>query len=176
MVIGVIAATWQWIEARPIDPVTVTVTTTSTSSTTTVAPTTTLSADDKLVLICLRSAGYANDVAAVTDDQGAGPLVDLGLEYWQEIQNLSTGSMVAEVGAVIGYYEDFVEIGVGFDYDYERIIVEGDKEKLELLLTRPAAGFDDAANLIAFGCGVEVPGTPSMAARTFERLEDRLID
>lgn len=176
MVIAAIVGAWQWIESRPIDPVTLTVPSTSTSSTTTVPTTTTLTAEEKSILICLRSAVYGNDVLAVSEDAGAGPLVFLGLSFWQEILELSSGGLRAEALAVIGYYEDFIEIGSEFDYDYERIIVEGDKEKLELLLTRPAPGLTSASAVIEFGCAIEVPDKPSMTARTFERLEERLLD
>ena len=57
-----------------------------------------------------------------------------------------------------------------------RVIVEGDKEKYQQLITRPAPGFEGSRGLIAFGCGVEVPEQPRMDPDDFEDLEDRLLD
>ena len=77
---------------------------------------------------------------------------------------------------MVNYYEDYIETAGPFDYDTSRIIVEGDKEKLQQLITRPAPGFEGASGLIAFGCGVAVPDPPRMDADDFEDLEDRLLD
>ena len=105
-----------------------------------------------------------------------GGIAVLALGFWQDVLPLAEGGARAEIVAVANYYEDYIETAGPFDYDTSRIIVEGDKEKLQQLITRPAPGFEGSRGLIGFGCGVEVPDQPRMDADDFEDLEDRLLD
>ena len=43
-------------------------------------------------------------------------------------------------------------------------------------MTRPAPGLEASEAMVQFFCGVELPGQPSISARSFDDLEDRLLD
>lgn len=171
-----IALAWTVIENRDSTVDTAATPTTSTTTTTTLATNTTLSQADVARLVCDRTAGFIDETAEVTPDAGPGPVAELALAFWEAVFPLVDSGARAEISAVINYYEDYIETAGPFDYDTERIIVEGDKEKLQQLITRPAPGFEGARSLIAFGCGIEVPDQPRMDADDFEDLEDRLTD
>ena len=176
LVIAAIAFAWTRIENRTVEQDTATTTTTSTTTTTTEPPSTTLSQDDANLLICERSRSFADEAAELPGDGGPGPLAVLALGFWRDVLELSAGGARAEIVAVVNYYEDYIETAAPFDYDTARIIVEGDKEKLQQLITRPAPGFEGSRSLIGFGCGVVIPDQPRMDADDFEDLEDRLLD
>ena len=176
LVIGAIVLAWTRIESHATVDETTAGTTTSTPTTTTVATTTTVDQSIANLLICQRALEFVNEVAAVPGEAGPGPVAVLAFEFWQDVLGLADGGGRAEVIAVVNYYEDYIETAGPFDYDTARIIVEGDKEKLQQLITRPAPGLDGSRALIAFGCGVDVPNQPSMDADDFEDLEDRLLD
>ena len=176
LVIAAIAFAWSTIESRGTDDDATTATTTSTTTSTTVAPTTTRGQEEKNLLICDRARSFVDEVAEVPGDAGPGPVAVLASSFWQDVLALTAGGARAEVIAVVNYYDDYIETAGPFAYDTARIIVEGDKEKLQQLITRPAPGFDGSQAFIAFGCGIEVPDPPSMNAKAFEDLEDRLLD
>jgi hypothetical protein len=176
LAIAGIAFAWSRIESHGTTDDATTVTTTSTTTTTSVAPTTTFSQDDRNLLICERARSLVDEVAEVPREAGPGPVAVLALGFWKEALALASGGARAEMVAVVNYYEDYIETAGPFDYDTSRIIVEGDKEKLQQLITRPAPGFEGSSGLIAFGCGVGVPDPPRMDPDDFEDLEDRLLD
>ncbi len=173
--IACIAIAWTSIESHGGSDAT-TATTTTTTTTTTIPPTTTQSQDDANKLICERADILVDEVAEVSPEAGPGPVAVLALAFWQDVSPLAGVGARAEIDGVITYYEDYVETAGPFAYDTARIIVEGDKEKLQQLITRPAPGFDGARALIGFGCGIETPEQPRMDATAFEDLEDRLLD
>lgn len=175
LVAGTIALAWITIENRPIDEPTAPASTTTTTSST-LPPTTTVDQDARNARICDQAHLFVDAVALLPGDAGPGPVAELAVEFWREVERLADGGVRAEVSAVVNYYEDYLETAAPFDFDVARIIVEGDKEKIQQLLTRPAPGLDDSRRLIGFGCGVEVPDQPTMRASDFEDLEDRLLD
>ena len=81
-----------------------------------------------------------------------------------------------ELGAVVTYYQSYLDTAEPFEFDTVLIILEGDKEKFEQLVTRPAPGLQASRDLIATLCQIEVPNQPSISARSFDDLEDRLLD
>ena len=175
-VAATIAVAWTRIEARPVGDPTTEPTTTTTTTTTTVVTTTTLSRDDANQLICDLAGGFADKAALVPADAGPGPVARLALDFWRKVETLTAGGARAEVTAVVNYYEDYLETAAPFDFNTARIIVGGDKEKLQQLITRPAAGLEASRSLIGWGCRVVVPDQPTMRATAFEELEDRLLD
>ena len=176
VVIAGIAIAWSRIESHTGADGSAVVATTTTTTTTTPPPVTTQSQDEANRLICERARSLVDEVAEVPPEAGPGPVAVLALEFWEDVYPLAGVGARAEIVGVITYYEAYVETAAPFDYDPARIIVEGDKERLEQLITRPAPGFDGARALIGFGCGIETPDQPRMDADTFEDLEDRLLD
>ena len=177
LVIAGMTVAWTRIENRDTDADAATVvTTTTTTTTTTAAPTTTRSSEENFLLICERARSFVDEAAEVPAAAGPGPVAVLALGFWQDVLALAEGGAAAEIVAVVNYYEDYIETAGPFDYNTARIIVEGDKEKLQQLITRPAPGFEGSQALIGFGCGVVVPDQPRMNTDDFEDLEDRLLD
>ena len=171
-----IALAWTAIENSGTDGDAGTAPTTSTTTTTTVPPTTTLDQAVNNLLICERARSFADEAAELATDPTPGATAVLALGFWQDVLALASVGARAEVIAVVNYYEDYIETAGPFDYDTARVIVEGDKEKLQQLITRPAPGFEGSRGFIAFGCGIAVPDQPRMDADDFEDLEDRLLD
>lgn len=176
LVAGGIALAWNAIENRPVKDLDLASTTTTTTTTTTQPPTTTIDQDARNIEICEHARTLETNLALVAADGGPGPVAELVLDFWRQIEGLAGSSARAEISAVVTYYEDYLETAAPFGFDTAKIIVEGDKEKLQQLLTRPAPGLAESRALIGFGCGVDVPDQPSMRASTFEDLEDRLLD
>ncbi len=176
LVIAGMVIAWNRIENRETETDSVTAGTTTTTTTTTIAPTTTRSSEENFLLICERARSFVEEAAEVPASAGPGPVAVLALGFWQDALALAEGGAAAEIVAVVNYYEDYIETAGPFDYDTSRIILEGDKEKLQQLITRPAPGFEGSQALIGFGCGVVVPDQPRMNADDFEDLEDRLLD
>jgi hypothetical protein len=172
---GAIAFAWTRIEARPVQDLIAVVATTTTTTTTTVATTTTLNNEETIFAICERGRSLADELALVDTAAGPGPAARLSLDFWRAIELLVDGGIRAEIGAIVGYYENYFETAEPFDFNTAKIIVEGDKEKLQLLLTRPAPGLAEGSAFMGL-CGVSVPDKPSMRASDFEDLEDRLLD
>lgn len=176
LVAAAIVIAWNVIENRDYDTETTVPAATSTSTTTTEATTTTLSQDDANALICLRAQQYANEAAALGPDPGPGPVAQLALPFWRDVAELATGSGATEIVPVVAFYEDYLATAGPFDFDPARVIVEGDKEKFEFLMTRPTNGLDEWRSLIGFACQIEVPDKPSMTQRAYDDLEERLLD
>lgn len=176
LVVGGIVFAWSRIEDHSSTNDETAITTTTTTTTTTLATTTTLSQDQNNLLICERARSFVDEIAEVPAGEGPGPVSVLALDFWRAVLDLADVGARAEVVAVVNYYEDYIETAGPFDYNTSRIIVEGDKEKLQQLITRPAPGFAGSQALIGFGCGVETPDQPRMNAEAFEDLEDRLLD
>lgn len=172
---GSIAFAWTRIEARPVQDLSEVVSTTTTTTTTTVATTTTLNNEETIFAICERGRSFADELALADSAAGPGPVARLSLDFWRAIELLVDGSIRAEIGAIAGYYEDYLETAEPFDFNTAKIILEGDKEKLQLLLTRPARGLAEGQAFMGL-CGVAIPDKPSMRAIDFEELEDRLLD
>ena len=176
IVIAIVAA-WQWIEARPIDETAATTaTTTTTTTTTTLRVTTTTSAADAAERTCARTDQFLAEAALIPSDAGPGPLAQLALSYWSDLEVIAVAEAKIEITAVVGYYQSYLDTASPFGFDTVEIILEGDKEKFEQLVTRPAPGLEASEAMVAFFCGVELPGQPSISARSFDDLEDRLLD
>ncbi len=175
LAVGGIAFAWNQIENRPDStPVVVATTTTSTTTTTTIPPTST-TPGDAIKAICDRSAQFVAVVSAVPTDAGPGPTALLALTYWTDVLETSTSDLHTEVIAVVTYYTDYLDLAQPFGFDAAKIIVDGDKERFQQLVTRPAPGLKAARDIIANTCGVSVPDQPSMSATTFTDLENRLL-
>jgi len=172
--VGGIVIAWTAIENRPIDAVVAVATTTTSTTTTTAVPTTTTPAE-AVQAICFRSAQFSGVAAALPTDSGPGPTARLALQFWTDILDIAPPDLRTEVVAVVAYYGDYLDLAEPFEFDASRIIVEGDKERFQQLVTRPAPGLSVARNLIAFACGIEVPDQPSMSATAYADLENRLL-
>lgn len=175
LAIAAIAFAWSRIENRTPDDTGAVVTSTTSTTTTTVATTTTFSQDANNLLICERARSFVDEVAEIPTGDGPGPVAVLALGFWKDVLDLADTGARAEIVAVVNYYESYIATAGPFDYDTTRIILEGDKERLQQLITRPAPGFAGSRALIGF-CGVDVPDQPRMNAQAFEDLEDRLLD
>lgn len=173
LVAAAIAFAWNRIEARPIDPPEVT----SVATTTTTTETTTTLFDQDVANreICALAEDFAVEGEAVGAVFGEGAVARLAVDFWRSVEQLAAPQVRAEVAAVVNYYEDYLETTEPFDFDYRRIIAEGDKEKLQQLLTRPAPGLEGSRALISL-CGVIVADQPSMPIDEFEDLEDEVDD
>ena len=176
-IIVVIVATWRWIEDRPVDDATATVTTTTTSSTTTtMRATTTTSPEQAAIRTCERTDTFLAEAELIPTDANDGPLARLALSYWSDLEQIAVEDAKIEITAVVGYYQSYLDTAEPFEFDAAQIILNGDKEKFEQLVTRPAPGLEASEAMVAFFCGVELPGQPSISARSFDDLEDRLLD
>ena len=176
-IILVIVATWRWIEDRPIDDVASTATTTTTTSTTTtIAVTTTTTPEEAVAATCDRTQLFLTEAELIPSESGPGPLARLALSYWSDLERVAIETAKVEITAVVAYYVSYLETAEPFNFDTVEIILEGDKEKFEQLVTRPAPGLEASEAMVAFLCGVELPGQPSISARSFDDLEDRLLD
>lgn len=174
-VIAAIAFAWNRIENRTFTTDTRASTTTATTTTTTIASTTTTTPAQGALAVCERSQTFVDTHEALPPEAGDGDIAILAREFWSDVLELAPPDLATEIAAVVGYYESYLATGTPFDFDTPRIILEGDKEKLEQLLTRPAPGLETARGAISFGCGVDVPDQPKMSARAFDDLEDRLL-
>ncbi len=176
-VVFAITYAWTTIENREADVAgPVGTTTTAPPISTTAHPTTTTTPRQALLQMCERSSLFVEESALIPDDDGPGSLARLALEFWTDIGEVATSEVAIEVVAIIDYYEDYLETAEPFDFDTVKIILEGDKEKFEQLVTRPAPGLAQVRDLLEFLCGVEVPDQPRISAKGFDDLEDRLLD
>ncbi len=172
-VIVVIIIAWTQIENRESASET---TTTTTTTTTTEAPvvTTTTTAEQARAAICERTDQLLLSIFL----QGGGnehTTTRLTLDYWTDMLDLVGPDVRIELIAVVDYYEDYLATGGPFDFDTETIIADGDKERWEQLITRPASGLADARDLVGFLCGIEVPEQRRMDDDDFEDLEDAIL-
>jgi len=174
LAVGGIAYAWTTIENRPVAEIEAVATTTTTTTTTTTLPTTT-TPEEALQAICLRSAQFSGVAAALPSDAGPGPTAELALDYWTDILDLAAPELRTEVVAVVAYYRDYLNLARPFEFNAAKIIVEGDKERFQQLVTRPAPGLETARSLISLACGIDVPDQPSMSSRAYTNLENRLL-
>ena len=175
-IVFVIAWAWQTIEERPIESTVTEATTTTTSTTTTMPITTTTAVETAIAATCTRSAEFVAEADLIPEGAGPGPLARLAFSYWSDMELLAIEDAKVEIGAVVDYYASYLETAEPFEFDTVRIILEGDKEKFQQLVTRPAPGLEASRNMVAFLCQIEVPNQPSISPRSFEDLEDRLLD
>ncbi|MEM9201964.1 MAG: hypothetical protein AAGC53_09905 [Actinomycetota bacterium] len=176
-IVLVIVGAWRWIEDRPVsDPIAAAATTTTTTTTTTVRVTTTTTPEMAAAATCERTATFLAEAELIPADAGPGPLARLALSYWSDLELIAIEDSKVEIAAVVAYYQSYLDTAEPFQFDPVQIILEGDKEKFEQLVTRPASGLEASANMVTFFCGVELPGQPSISARSFDDLEDRLLD
>jgi hypothetical protein len=172
-VIVAIIVAWTQIENRESTSTTATSTTTTT---TTIAPvvTTTPTPEQARQAICDRSDQLLLNIFL----QGGGneqTTTRLTIDYWTDMLDLVGPDVRVEVIAVVDYYEDYLATGGPFDFDTETIIADGDKERWEQLITRPASGLADARDLVGFLCGVELPDQARMDDDDFEDIEDAVL-
>lgn len=175
-IIAAIAFSWRLIESRPIDEVTTVTTTTTSTTTTTVVVTTTTTPAQAAAATCARAAEFNAEAALIPDGSTPGPLARLALSFWSDLEVLAPAEAQIEIGAVVTYYQSYLDTAEPFDFDTVAIILEGDKEKFQQLVTRPAPGLEASRAMVATLCGTEVPSQPSISARSFDDLEDRLLD
>ena len=165
---------WHRIEARPVDDAAVIATTTTTTA---ALPTTTTTSPAQAVeRTCERTDQFLAEAALIPSGAGPGPLARLALSYWSAVEMVAVAEAKIEITAVVTYYQSYLETAAPFGFNTAQIIVEGDKEKFEQLVTRPAPGLEASEAMVAFACGKDLPGQPSISAESFEELEDRLLD
>ncbi len=176
IVVAIVVA-WTRIENREAPDETVVAVTTTATSATTLPLTTTTTVEQAGQAICERSEGLMGEIF-LEDLQGGDEeaATRLALAYWTDMLDLVTPEIRLEVVAVVDYYRRYLEVGAPLDFDTERIIVDGDKERWQQLITRPARGLRAARSLVAFLCGVELPDQFRMDADDFDELEDELLD
>lgn len=175
-IVFAIAGAWRWIEGRPIDSITTVTTITTTSTTTTVPQSTTTLLEDAVEATCRRSAEFVAEAKLIPDDSGPGPLARLALSYWSDLEVVAVESATVEIGAVVDYYQSYLDTAEPFAFDTADIILEGDKERFQQLVTRPAPGLEASRSMVTFLCQIEVPDQPYISPRSFDALEDRLLD
>ena len=175
-IIAAIVFSWRYIESRPLDETATVTTTTSSTTTTTLAVTTTTTPAQAIAATCARAAEFNAEVALIPNGSGPGPLARLALSFWSDLEVVAPAGAEIELGAVVTYYQSYLDTAEPFDFDTVKIILEGDKEKFEQLVTRPAPGLQASRDLIATLCQIEVPNQPSISSRSFDDLEDRLLD
>ena len=172
-VIVAIVVAWTQIENRESATETATTTTTTTTTEPPVVTTTT-TAEQAAEAICDRTDQLILSIFL----QGGGneqTTTSLTLEYWTDMLELVGPDVRVELLAVVDYYEDYLATGGPFDFDTETIIADGDKERWEQLITRPASGLEDARNLVGFLCGVDVPDQRRMDDDDFDDIEDAVL-
>ena len=174
-ILAAIALSWRSIESRPVDGPDVAVSPTVDSSTTLVATSTTTPMQ-AVEAACVRAATFDAEVALIPNGSTPGTLARLALLFWTDLRVIAPEEAEVEVAAVISYYQGYLDTAGPFDFDTERIILEGDKEKFEQLVTRPAPGLQASRDLIATWCQIELPDQPSISSEVFDELEDSLLD
>ena len=174
-VVAAIAYLWVQLDDTP-DAKAVAVASSTTTTTVAAISTTSTTPEQAIGVVCDRAAGFEADVATIDEDDGDGPVARLAAAFWAAVLPDLPVDVRAEAVAVVDYYESYLEVAEPFDYDLVRIIIEGDKERYEQLLTRPAPGLENSRGFLLFVCGVETPDKPSMSVRAFRRLEERLLD
>ena len=174
VVVAAISIAWTRIENSG-DTTVIAVTTTSTT-TTTVPVTTTTTPEELVQEICDRAQTFSDAAELLASDGGNGPVAVLALDFWTDVLAVVTPATSTEIIAVVNYYENYIEIAGPFDYSTAKVILEGDKERLQQLITRPAPGLATSRGLIAFICRIDVADQPRMSTTAFDELEDRLLD
>lgn len=173
-VVAAIVVIWTTIENRDTTTA-ATASTTTTTTTTTVPSTTTTTPEQAAAAVCKRTEDFQLELF-FAGEPDEGTTARLALEYWTDMLDLVAPQVRIEIAPVVDYYGDFLIIGAPFEFDTGRIIVEGDKERWEKLITRPANGLEDGRAFVKFICGAELPDQELMSASAFNALEDRLLD
>lgn len=174
-VVAVIA--WLWVRLDDA-PVAKTLAVAATTTSTTIGPqsTTTTTPEQAVALVCDRATTLRSDVEALGEDPHDAIETRLVSEFWADVLPDLPADVRTEAEAVVSYYANYLAVTEPFDHDPVRIIIEGDKEKYEQLVTRPAPGLETARGFVAFVCDIEVPDKPWMSAGGFSDLEERLLD
>ena len=175
-VIGAIVFAWSRIENHDTDASAVPAVTSQTTTTTTTIPTsTTTTPEQAQTAVCERTKALVLElfVEGAPDEGSKARLME---PYWTDLLELVTPAVRVELFAVVDYYGDYLAEGGPLDFDTARIIVEGDKERWEQLITRPARGLEEARSMVSTLCGVDVPDQHRMDDDDFQDLEDRLLD
>ncbi len=175
LAVGTIAYTWQWIEARPVKTTPTVITTSTTTTAPPVTVTTTTTPEQAVAATCARTEAFLAEVDLLAEATNPGPLARLALSYWSDLSAVAIETAVIEIDAVVRYYQSYIDIAEPHDFNTSSVILEGDKEKFEQLLTRPAQGLEASRGMVSFLCGVEVPDKPWMGRKTFANLEERLF-
>lgn len=174
LVAAAIAVAWVQIDGHGDDDVTETAATTTTTTTTTLSTTTTTTPEQALEALCQRTDDLMLEIflSGGGDEATTSRLL---LEYWTDVLTLVTPDVRVEVRAVVDHYGDYLAVGEPFEFETSKIILEGDKERWEQLITRPASGLEESRALVLFICGVELPEQFRMSSSRFDSLEDRLL-
>ncbi|RMH81622.1 MAG: hypothetical protein D6683_03855 [Actinomyces sp.] len=174
VVVVAMVVAWQRLDASDVSLAT----SATTSSTTTTASTTTTSTttpEQAVEAACTRARRLVDEVDALGDDPPPGAVAALASSFWEDVLPLVPAELQTEVVAVVDYYHDYLELATPYEFDPVRIIGEGDKERYEQLVTRPAPGLATSRGFFAFVCGTELPEQPTLSSREFGRIEDRLF-
>jgi hypothetical protein len=174
-VVVVIAYVWGRLDDEPASKAVI-VAADPPTTTVVAASTTTTTPEQAQEAICELTDSFAADVRALGADPEDGPVARLATDFWAAVLPDLPTEIRTEAVAVVEYYQSYMEVSEPFDHDPVRIIVEGDKERYEQLLTRPAPGLESSRAFLLFTCGVEVPDQPSMSEGAFASLEERLLD
>lgn len=180
-VVLAIALLWVRIDSHEIPKAVGFGTTTTTTSIAIASTTSTTTPEQAIETVCDAADALQADIAALEKDEQTGEDVDVGAairltaSFWTDVLPDLPSEVRTEAVAVVDYYQGYLEVAEPFDHDPVQIIVEGDKERYEQLLTRPVPGLDTSREFVASTCGVEVPDKPSMSAGRFSDLEDRLL-
>ena len=173
-VAAAIAIAWVRIDSHGDDTETEVTATITTTTTTTLPATTTTTAEQAVEALCTRTDELMLEIFLTGGDDEA-TTSRLLLEYWTDVIPLVTDDVRVETLAVVDYYGDYLATGEPFDFDTSEIILEGDKERWEQLITRPASGLEESRTLVQFLCGVELPEQYRMSSSRFDSLEERLL-
>ena len=175
-ILAAIVFSWRYIESRPVDATTTVSTTTTVNTSTTLAATTGTTPAQAIEATCVRAAEFNAEVALIPNNSGPGSLARLALSFWSDLELIAPEGAATELGAVVTYYQSYLDTAAPFDFETAKIILEGDKEKFEQLVTRPAPGLQTSRDLIAMLCQIELPNQPSISSESFGDLEDKLLD
>ena len=174
-VVAAIAYVWVQLDDTP-DAKAIAVEAGTTTTTVAATSTTSTTPEQAIGVVCDRATAFAAEVANLDEDDGDGPVARLAAQFWTAVLPDLPLEARTEAVAVVEYYDSYLEVAEPFDHDPVRIIIEGDKERYEQLLTRPAPGLENSRGFILFSCGVETPDKPSMSGGSFRGLEERLLD
>ncbi len=176
-VVAAIAWAWDYSENRESAPEAIlAVTTTTTTTTSTVPLSTTTSPEQARQAMCEQARSFVAEAALIPDSFGPGTLAELALDFYAGLRQVVSSAIDAELVSVIAHYQDFINTGEPYDYTLSRVILEGDKEQYEQLVTRPFPGLDVVRAHIAEQCSLETPDQYRISASAFKSLEDRLLD
>ncbi len=176
-VVAAIAYLWVQLDEAPETKTVASAVTTTLPATPITAPSTTTSTPEEAIeAVCERATLFAAEARAVPEDDGDGPVARLAAAFWSDVLPDLPVDVRTETSAVVDFYESYLEVAEPFDHDPVRVIIEGDKERYEQLMTRPAQGLENSRGFLLFVCGTEVPDKPWMSAGGFRNLEERLLD